>query len=187
MHPGQFFIFQTDGPTVRYCISFFTATLGLTSTTKGGARGSFIGYSAAGLPLYNFTNSTLHQTSRSALLQASSFLKQILADHNSRRIFYFLCLNLSKFNYWMFPVCHSSLFSKQEKVQNWVRKSKYGRNDVGLWGMIIFHFHLWLFHPCLSLLIKWCRLRDLFHKFSLTLKLVMQTMFIVPIWLHLVK
>ncbi|KDR14532.1 Zinc transporter 5 [Zootermopsis nevadensis] len=28
-------------------------------------------------------------------MQASSFLKQILTDHNSRRIFYFLCLNLS--------------------------------------------------------------------------------------------
>ncbi|KAJ4434922.1 hypothetical protein ANN_23493, partial [Periplaneta americana] len=74
---------------------FCLASLGLTSTTKGGARGSFIGYSATGLPLYNFTNSALHQTSRSVLMVASSFLKQILMDHNSRRIFYFLCLNLS--------------------------------------------------------------------------------------------
>lgn len=131
MHPGQFFIFQTDEPTVRYCISFFTATLGLTSTTKGGARGSFIGYSAAGLPLYNFTNSTLHQTSWSVLLQASSFLKQILADHNSRRIFYFLCLNLSKFNYRMFPVCHSSLFAKQEKGTEFSKEIKIWKELCG--------------------------------------------------------
>lgn len=77
------------------CGLFILASLGLTSTAKGGARGSFIGYSATGLPLYNFTNSALHQTSRSILMQASSFLKQILIDHNSRRIFHFLCLNLS--------------------------------------------------------------------------------------------
>lgn len=79
---------------------FFLASLGLTSTTRGGARGSFIGYSASGLPLYNFTNSALHQTSRSILMQAGLFLKQIVADHNSRRIFYFLCLNLSKLDCW---------------------------------------------------------------------------------------
>lgn len=118
LHPGQFFfVFQSDGPTIRYCISLSTASLGLTSTTKGGARGSFIGYSAAGLPLYNFTNSTLHQTSRSVLLQASSFFKQILADHNSRRIFYFLCLNLSKFNCPMLPACHSPLFTIQKRYR----------------------------------------------------------------------
>ncbi|XP_069671954.1 proton-coupled zinc antiporter SLC30A5-like isoform X2 [Periplaneta americana] len=84
-----------SGGSIFACGLFILASLGLTSTTKGGARGSFIGYSATGLPLYNFTNSALHQTSRSVLMVASSFLKQILMDHNSRRIFYFLCLNLS--------------------------------------------------------------------------------------------
>ncbi|PSN58068.1 Zinc transporter 5 [Blattella germanica] len=83
-----------SGGSLIACLLFILAALGLTATTKGGARGSFIGYSASGLPLYNFTNSALHQTSRSILLLASSFLRQILTDQNSRRIFYFLCLNL---------------------------------------------------------------------------------------------
>nr|CAD7440469.1 unnamed protein product [Timema bartmani] len=71
------------------------ATLGLTSSSKLGAKGSLVGYSSSGLPLYNFTNSALHHTSRSILRLATGMLKQVLMDNNSRRIFYFLCLNLS--------------------------------------------------------------------------------------------
>lgn len=98
----------------KVLVLFLTASLGLTSTTKGGARGSFIGYSATGLPLYNFTNSALRQTSQSILMQVTSFLKQILTDHNSRRIFYFLCLNLSKFDHWIFPVLYLPSFAMQK-------------------------------------------------------------------------
>nr|CAD7433175.1 unnamed protein product [Timema monikensis] len=70
-------------------------TLGLTSSSKLGAKGSLVGYSSSGLPLYNFTNSALHHTSRSILRLATGMLKQVLMDNNSRRIFYFLCLNLT--------------------------------------------------------------------------------------------
>nr|CAD7198599.1 unnamed protein product [Timema douglasi] len=75
--------------------SVLAATLGLTSSSKLGAKGSLVGYSSSGLPLYNFTNSALHHTSRSILRLATGMLKQVLMDNNSRRIFYFLCLNLT--------------------------------------------------------------------------------------------
>nr|CAD7256589.1 unnamed protein product [Timema shepardi] len=84
-----------SGGGLLSCILFILATLGLTSSSKLGAKGSLVGYSSSGLPLYNFTNSALHHTSRSILRLATGMLKQVLMDNNSRRIFYFLCLNLS--------------------------------------------------------------------------------------------
>nr|CAD7404085.1 unnamed protein product [Timema poppensis] len=84
-----------SGGGLLSCILFILATLGLTSSSKLGAKGSLVGYSSSGLPLYNFTNSALHHTSRSILRLATGMLKQVLMDNNSRRIFYFLCLNLT--------------------------------------------------------------------------------------------
>ena len=72
---------------------FFSATHILTSQTKSN-RGNLIGFSAAGLPLYNFTGDKLSKTSNSLLLFAKNGLRQILEDSDSRKIFYFLCVNL---------------------------------------------------------------------------------------------
>lgn len=76
-------------------VLFMFATNILSTPIRGGSRGSFIGYSAAGLPLYSFTGDTLHRTSHSMMLIAKNGLRQILEESDSRRIFYFLCVNLS--------------------------------------------------------------------------------------------
>ncbi|KAK2153606.1 hypothetical protein LSH36_291g03057 [Paralvinella palmiformis] len=76
-------------------VLFMFATNILSTPIRGGSRGSFIGYSAAGLPLYSFTGDTLHRTSHSMMLIAKNGLRQILEESDSRRIFYFLCINLS--------------------------------------------------------------------------------------------
>lgn len=59
-----------------------------------GRGGSLVGYSAAGPPLYSFAGDTLQRTSQSVIVLARSGLRQILDESDSRRIFYFLCINL---------------------------------------------------------------------------------------------
>ena len=76
--------------TGRCC---FAATYILTSPVRG-SRGSFIGFSSSGLPLYRFSGDALQKTSQSLMLVAKHGLKQILEDPNSKKIFYFLCINL---------------------------------------------------------------------------------------------
>ena len=61
---------------------------------KPGNKGSFVGYSPGGLPLYNFTGERLHKTSSSVLTFLKNGLRQILEESDSRKIFYFLCINL---------------------------------------------------------------------------------------------
>ncbi|XP_063239131.1 proton-coupled zinc antiporter SLC30A5-like [Bacillus rossius redtenbacheri] len=80
---------------VLACILFTLSTLGLTSGSRAGAQGSLVGFSSAGLPLYTLTSSALHQSSRSAARLLASVLRQTLDSPHGRRIFYFLCLNLS--------------------------------------------------------------------------------------------
>ncbi|ESP05676.1 hypothetical protein LOTGIDRAFT_103228 [Lottia gigantea] len=58
------------------------------------SRGNFIGYSPTGVPLYTFAGDALHRTSQSLLIIMKNGLKQILEESDSRRIFYFLCINL---------------------------------------------------------------------------------------------
>ena len=74
-------------------ICLFVAVHILTSPGRG-SKGSFIGYSPAGLPLYSFTQEALQRTSHSVFKVAKNGLKQILEESDSRKIFYFLCLNL---------------------------------------------------------------------------------------------
>jgi len=62
-----------------------------------GSRGSLVGYSAAGPPLYNFAGEALQRTSQSLLVIAKNGLRQILEESDSRRIFFFLCINLVSF------------------------------------------------------------------------------------------
>jgi len=76
-----------------YCVTCL-ATYTLTQPVRGAGRGSFVGYSAAGPPLYSFAGDTLQRTSQSMMVLARSGLRQILDESDSRRIFYFLCINL---------------------------------------------------------------------------------------------
>ncbi|XP_065336872.1 proton-coupled zinc antiporter SLC30A5-like [Cloeon dipterum] len=84
-----------SGGSIFACILFIIASLSLTSDLKQGTKGSFIGYSETGLPLYSFRNSALHQTSKSFFNLGATIVKQILTSQNSRKIFYFLCLNMA--------------------------------------------------------------------------------------------
>ncbi|KAL5005080.1 hypothetical protein ScPMuIL_018536 [Solemya velum] len=75
-------------------LAFLLATYMLTWPSKS-AKGSFIGYSPAGLPLYSFTGEALQRTSHSIMAVLTTGMKHIVEDENSRTIFYFLCINLS--------------------------------------------------------------------------------------------
>jgi hypothetical protein len=95
--------------SVFFSCVFISATTVLTSPSRG-SRGSFIGYSSSGLPLYSFAGDALQRTSHSAIVIAKNGLKQILEDADSRKIFYFLCINLvSAVHLTMIMHCPSSL------------------------------------------------------------------------------
>lgn len=57
-------------------------------------KGSFIGYSSVGNPLYSLTGETLKRTSMSMVTVVKNILREIVTHQDSRRIFYFLCVNL---------------------------------------------------------------------------------------------
>ncbi|CAF0817886.1 unnamed protein product [Rotaria sp. Silwood1] len=78
-----------SGGVVFSIVMFIFATDLLLSPIKQ-RSGAFIGYSQDGVPLFNLT----HQRSQSLLLIIRSSLRDILAESDSRRIFYFLCINL---------------------------------------------------------------------------------------------
>ena len=75
-------------------MAFSAAALNLTSSTRPGTRGFFVGYSSAGLPLYNLSQSAVHEAGQSLARTLREGLRQILDSADSRRIFYFLLLNL---------------------------------------------------------------------------------------------
>lgn len=58
------------------------------------SKGSFIGYSSVGNPLYSLTGETLKRTSMSMVTITKNILREILMNSDSRNIFYFLCINL---------------------------------------------------------------------------------------------
>ena len=60
-------------------------------------KGNFIGYNPAGLPLYSISSEAFQKTSQSILSVLKNGLRQILEDADSRKIFYFLCINLGEF------------------------------------------------------------------------------------------
>ncbi|KAL8577189.1 hypothetical protein ACOMHN_047957 [Nucella lapillus] len=72
---------------------FILATHMLVSTGRP-SKGSFIGYSPTGIPLYSFPGDALMQTSHSLMAVLKGGLKQILEESDSRKIFYFLWINL---------------------------------------------------------------------------------------------
>jgi zinc transporter 5/7 len=80
---------ELSGGVVFAVVMFAFATDLLSSPIKQ-RSGAFIGYSQEGVPLFNLT----HQKSQSLLLIIKSSLRDILAENDSRKIFYFLCINL---------------------------------------------------------------------------------------------
>ncbi|XP_039250531.2 proton-coupled zinc antiporter SLC30A5-like [Styela clava] len=74
---------------------FIWATIILTRPASKSQKGSFVGYSAQGQPLYNFAGDALQRaTQLSFAVTARKFLSKVLQKRNSRHIFYFLCMNL---------------------------------------------------------------------------------------------
>ncbi|CAG2187916.1 MSC2 [Mytilus edulis] len=83
-----------SGGVVFSLAVFMLATNMLAWPSKGTKGGSFIGYSATGLPLYSFTGDAISKTTHSVVTILKNGLKQIYEESDSRRIFYFLCINL---------------------------------------------------------------------------------------------
>ena len=80
---------------VIYTVVFeFLATDMLSKPISKQQKGSFIGYSSVGNPLYSLTGETLKRTSMSMVTIIKNIIREILSHSDSRQIFYFLCLNL---------------------------------------------------------------------------------------------
>ncbi|KAI4816410.1 hypothetical protein KUCAC02_008737 [Chaenocephalus aceratus] len=76
-------------------IFFIMSSSILSSPSRKGQKGTLVGYSPEGTPLYNFMGDALQHTSQSIPRFIKDSLKQILEEYDSRQIFYFLCLNLA--------------------------------------------------------------------------------------------
>ncbi|XP_075694952.1 proton-coupled zinc antiporter SLC30A5 isoform X2 [Rhinoderma darwinii] len=84
-----------SGGVVVSAIFFLLSANILSSAFRKGQKGTLVGYSPEGTPLYTFMGDALHSTSPSMPRFIKDSLKQILEEHDSRQIFYFLCLNLA--------------------------------------------------------------------------------------------
>ncbi|CAG5135470.1 unnamed protein product [Candidula unifasciata] len=83
-----------SGGVIFSAVAFLLATRMLMTRGRTAVKGSFIGYNPAGLPLYSISSEALQKTSHSILSVLKSGLRQILEDGDSRKIFYFLVINL---------------------------------------------------------------------------------------------
>ncbi|XP_048224179.1 zinc transporter 5 [Perognathus longimembris pacificus] len=83
-----------SGGVVVSAVFFILAANILPSPSKRGQKGTLIGYSPEGTPLYNFMGDAFQHSSQSIPRFIKESLKQILEESDSRQIFYFLCLNL---------------------------------------------------------------------------------------------
>ncbi|TRY91874.1 hypothetical protein DNTS_017673 [Danionella cerebrum] len=84
----------SGGVLVSACF-FIMADSILSAPSLRGQKGTLVGYSPEGTPLYNFMGDALQHTSQSLPRFIKDSLKQILEEYDSRQIFYFLCLNLA--------------------------------------------------------------------------------------------
>lgn len=84
-----------SGGVIVSATFFILASSILSSPSRRGQKGTLVGYSPEGTPLYNFMGDALQQTSQSLPRFIKDSLKQILEEYDSRQIFYFLCLNLA--------------------------------------------------------------------------------------------
>lgn len=109
--------FKPDN-VVWYTIS---ATKILCLPSKGSKSGSFIGYSSTGLPLYSFTGDAISKTSQSVALVLKNGLKQIYEESDSRKIFYFLCINLV--SQWLLCRClfHLKILQNVVSLFKWYK------------------------------------------------------------------
>lgn len=85
---------EISAGVVISAVLFAIATHSLSQPLRGSSRGTLIGYSAAGPPLYSFAGEAIQRTSQSVIVVARNGLRQIIEESDSRRIFYFLCINL---------------------------------------------------------------------------------------------
>uniref|UniRef100_A0A8D2IK08 Zinc transporter n=1 Tax=Urocitellus parryii TaxID=9999 RepID=A0A8D2IK08_UROPR len=83
-----------SGGVVVSAMFFILSANILSSPSKRGQKGTLIGYSPEGTPLYNFMGDAFQHSSQSIPRFIKESLKQILEESDSRQIFYFLCLNL---------------------------------------------------------------------------------------------
>ncbi|KAJ4926153.1 hypothetical protein JOQ06_008336 [Pogonophryne albipinna] len=84
-----------SGGVIVSAIFFIMSSSILSSPSRKGQKGTLVGYSPEGTPLYNFMGDALQHTSQSIPRFIKDSLKQILEEYDSRQIFYFLCLNLA--------------------------------------------------------------------------------------------
>uniref|UniRef100_A0AAY4CUN0 Zinc transporter n=1 Tax=Denticeps clupeoides TaxID=299321 RepID=A0AAY4CUN0_9TELE len=84
-----------SGGVLVSAVFFILSDSILSSPSKKGQKGTLVGYSPEGTPLYNFMGDALQHTSQSLPRFIKDSLKQILEEYDSRQIFYFLCLNLA--------------------------------------------------------------------------------------------
>lgn len=75
-----------------FCLASYVFTSQDSPRSMGG---HFIGISEEGMPLYTHGEAFLHKTSRSLLHFFRETITEILANSDSRRIFWFLCANLA--------------------------------------------------------------------------------------------
>ncbi|XP_064474768.1 proton-coupled zinc antiporter SLC30A5-like [Ornithodoros turicata] len=84
-----------SGGLIFAWVMFVLATVILASPDTKGSTATFVGYSSKGDPLYNFNGDALQrQLSQSLPSLIKQGLSQIMKESDSRRIFYFLCVNL---------------------------------------------------------------------------------------------
>uniref|UniRef100_A0A8I6ANY9 Zinc transporter n=1 Tax=Rattus norvegicus TaxID=10116 RepID=A0A8I6ANY9_RAT len=83
-----------SGGVVVSAVFFILSANILSSPSKRGQKGTLIGYSPEGTPLYHFMGDAFQHSSQSVPRFIKDSLKQILEESDSRQIFYFLCLNL---------------------------------------------------------------------------------------------
>uniref|UniRef100_A0AAR2JFJ1 Zinc transporter n=1 Tax=Pygocentrus nattereri TaxID=42514 RepID=A0AAR2JFJ1_PYGNA len=84
----------SGGVLVSACFFILSDSI-LSSPSKKGQKGTLVGYSPEGIPLYNLMGDALQHSSQSLPRFIKDSLKQILEEYDSRQIFYFLCLNLA--------------------------------------------------------------------------------------------
>lgn len=85
-----------SGGVLVTLICFSIASFALTSSSTPRSRGGhYVGLSDSGVPLYTYGEAFLQKTSRSMMLFVKETLAEILSSSDSRRIFWFLCANLS--------------------------------------------------------------------------------------------
>ena len=66
----------------------------LSKPISGQRGGSFIGYSSLGSPLYSLTGEA-NKTSASNFITIKNMMREVVLNPDSKKIFYFLCLNLA--------------------------------------------------------------------------------------------